>query len=418
MLRPWAVVVAAALAATLHRRCGVLLVSSLASAESSSALSQCDVESATPICLGDEQVLLPPALPDGLQGYWSFDDDSPVDLTGNLNHGLGRAQAGPSFAGVGSSALFDGSSFLVIPGRGPLRLQDFSYTFWLYLIDDTASGVPRQGLRVCTVVRKGLEDIGPEGRQPAAAPAVLFDRESRRVRISLVTVGEGSSDVSEIESFDSNSRLSRGRWFHLAIVRLNDQRMTRLYINGVLDASHPSKGFVKANGDPIYVGGDPLSRDEWCNMPMYLDELKVYNRPLVPDEIQAEAAPLLAGVEPSFVRLSCMQCTLQTAMQNCPEGYHICNSLELHVGGYQVARSLGWLQGPGTHVWSHSPVANALVQTRGGFIPGRGSTSAPAPVIPSSPSASLAESPAGSPAPAPAPMGAQLGLGICCADGA
>jgi hypothetical protein len=125
---------------------------------------------------------------------------------------------------------------------------------------------------------------------------------------------------------------------------------------------------------------------------MYIDELKIYNRALSHDEIQAEAAPALAGVEASFLRLACVECPLQVAMQNCPDSFHICNSLELHMGGYQVARTLGYLK-HGGHVWSHATVHKsdgkpAMVNAIKGL--GLGAVSPP--------------------------PGEQLGLGLCCAD--
>ena len=40
----------------------------------------------------------------------------------------------------------------------------------------------------------------------------------------------------------------------------------------------------------------------------FVDEFKLYNRALTNDEIQADAAFALGGVEPSFVELGCMVC--------------------------------------------------------------------------------------------------------------
>jgi len=360
----------------------------------------CEEDAAGAICFGDnrEQVLLPPALPDGIVGFWNFDDALPLDVSGNHYHGLASVQAGPSFAGQGSSAYFFKQSFLVVPHKEKLNLQDFSYTFWLHLLDDV-SGV-HQGLRVCPLLRKGgAADAMQEGQAPLPpAPAILIDRQTRQLHVEVGTQGGPTGDMVDLgtEAFMSNAKLARGRWFHIAVVRLNAQRRTRLYVNGILDSSQSSKGFTAVNSGPLYVGGDPGSRDQ-CNVPMYIDELKVYNRAIDHDEIQAEAAPSLAGVEPSFLRLACVDCPLAIAQQNCPDQYHICNSLELHMGGYQVARTLGYLQAH-THVWSHATSHDAqgketpIIQPpSGGFDVG---------------------------APAPAQAQAILGLGLCCADAA
>jgi len=50
-----------------------------------------------------------------------------------------------------------------------------------------------------------------------------------------------------------------------------------------------------------------------------------------------------------------MSCPLEEAVRSCPKDRHICTALELHTGGYLVARSIGWLEG-GMHVWTHTAV--------------------------------------------------------------
>jgi hypothetical protein len=79
---------------------------------------------------------------------------------------------------------------------------------------------------------------------------------------------------------------------------------------------------------------------------------------VAPHELQAQAAQALGGVDPGYVRLGCMKCSVQEAANACPASRHICSSLELHTGGYQVARSMGWLQSS-VHLWTHSAVEEA-----------------------------------------------------------
>jgi len=88
-----------------------------------------------------------------------------------------------------------------------------------------------------------------------------------------------------------------------------------------------------------------------------IDELRYYNIPLSENFIQAEASPVLGSIEPSFIELGCINCSLKEAAVACVEGYHICTSVELHTGGYQVARNMGWLSW-NTHIWSHSALKN------------------------------------------------------------
>lgn len=315
---------------------------------------------------------------------------------------------------------------MTIPGSENMNSRDFSYTFWLYVVEHSShhpGGPP-----FCPVVRKGCAATTQDNAlgqpvDPASTPGVFYSHTSKRLRVELATTLQNSGFM--VESFESNARLNRGKWYHVAVVRLDGQRRTRLYVNGILDKSEHTEGVTRSNTQPLYVGGDPETQHK-CDMPVYVDELKVYSRPLLPDEIAAEAAPSLAGIEPSFIRLACIDCPLATAVENCPKGYHICNSLELHMGGYQVARTLGWLDAT-SHVWSHAPTDNEGLQNHGGL--------APRPKAYQTGSALHGEAaealglPVGAPGPAPAPAGAAqpvglygqqgqaaLGLGICCAD--
>jgi len=387
---------------------------------------RCDIDASGPICLGG-QVLLPPALPHGLVGYWSFDDSLALDLSGHGGHGVLTVTPGPSFAGQGASAFFR-RSFMAIPGSEGMNARDFSYTFWVYIVEH--AGHHPGGPAFCPVVRKGCaatseDDSMGQSMEPPSTPGIFYSHASKRLRVELATTLENGG--FEVAAFESNARLTRGRWYHVAVVRLDGQRRTRLYVNGILDKSERTAGVTRANTQPLYVGGDPETQHK-CDMPVYVDELKVYSRPLLPDEIGAEAAPALSGIEPSFVRLACIDCPLATAVENCPKGYHICNSLELHMGGYQVARTLGWLDRT-SHVWSHAPVENEGLQEHGGLAP-RPKAFQSGSALHGHAAEALGLPVAGGPAPAPAPAAAgaepvalhaqqsqsALGLGICCAD--
>jgi hypothetical protein len=225
----------------------------------------CEEDAAEAICFGDnqEQVLLPDAVPAGLVGGWTFDNSLPQDISGHRNHGLASVQAGPAFAGQGSSAHFFKTNFMAVPGTGVLAtLQDFSYTFWIHLLDDAAG--PKQGLRVCPLLRKGGAS-SENGQSPLPpAPAIFLDRESRHLRVEVGTAGGPLGSMVDLgsEAFDSNARLTRGRWYHIAVVRLNGQRRTRLYVSGILDSSQSTKGFTAPNSGPLYVGGDPSVGDQ------------------------------------------------------------------------------------------------------------------------------------------------------------
>jgi len=315
------------------------------------SLDACDVTSAGLICFsGQRPALAPTGVPRGLVGHWTFDERSAIDSSGNGNHGATEILHGPSPAGGGHSAMFQ-QSYVVVPSSPQFQHADMSYSFWVYLLEDTA-GLADDAPRHCPLLRKGA--YVPKAEEFANAPAILFDHRTGRLRASMTTT---ASDRDGGEPLDSSARLVPGRWAHIALVSHGARRALLLYVNGILDATTTTRGAFLQNNFPLYVGGDPFTADR-CKHTVYIDDLRVYDRTVAPHELQAEAAPALAGVDPSFVHLGCLSCSLPDAVQACPQGRHICSSLELHTGGYQVARSLGWLSA-GAHVWTLAAVVKA-----------------------------------------------------------
>jgi hypothetical protein len=318
----------------------------------------CDMSASGPVCSSQgERFILPPAVPLGLVGYWSFNEEVAYDHSGNSNHGVTETLSGPSPTGHGSSAFFR-KTFLTVPNSEQFATPDFSYSFWVYLIHDASATPASDGQRYCPLLRKGINDASSQ--QFASSPSILVDRMTRRLRVSLTTTADGS-EAGEI--LESNAHLGHHQWMHVAVVRLHAARTTQLYVNGILDAAAQSKGDFVANNFPLYIGSDPFAA-EHCDMPVYMDDVKAYSRSLVSDEIEAQASPALTGVEPGSVRLACPSCPVEVAASNCPPGFHICTALELHTGGYQVARTMGWL-GAGGHVWTHGSIKGAAMLERG-----------------------------------------------------
>jgi hypothetical protein len=224
---------------------------------------------------------------------------------------------------------------------------DFAYTLWV-LLRRPPDDAPLAG--TCTLLRKGS--------QGASSPRLAVDA-GRRLVVELTT-------TSAAESFTSLSRLRYDTWYHLALVRLGAARQVRLYVNGILDSEQATVGYTAANQNPLLLGGEAPSD---CALQLFVDEVRAFDRILEADEIGAEAAPALGGTESAFLRLGCADCALDTAMNACPENYHLCNGLELHTEAYRIAKNLGWIS-QGTHVWSHASEANAAAQAQGGVGPG------------------------------------------------
>ena len=84
-------------------------------------------------------------------------------------------------------------------------------------------------------------------------------------------------------------------------------------------------------------------RDE-CSLNMLIDKFSFYNKELKAFEIQAQSQPSLGMVEGSSLHLGCIACTKEQAATSCIRGYHLCTSMEIYSGVYNVIRSLGWVE--------------------------------------------------------------------------
>jgi len=322
----------------------------------------CDVTSSGgPVCFaGQQAALLPPAVLPGLVGRYTFDEAAALDSSGYGHHAGADYEHAPAPGGLGHSAKFT-KSFVTIPNSKELELKDFTYTFWVFRPEEEGSDPFDDTAQWCPLIRKGVHVA--TAREFANSPALFLSPSSGQLRLATTT--ETTQKKSDGEFVDSNARVLPNRWVHVAAVHHSSKLM--LYVNGILDSVTVLKSPIMPNKNPLYVGGDPFTT-EMCGHTIYMDELRVHNHAITPHELQAEAAPALGGADPSFVHFGCSKCSLMEAAKSCPASRHICSSLELHTGAYQVARNLGWIRA-GSHVWTSAALEQAekdpLGQTTG-----------------------------------------------------
>jgi len=310
--------------------------------------SQCDIITDGPICIsGLNRVLVPSATPKGLIGYWNFDENQPIDSSGLHNHAKGKSLAGAAFGGEGASALFASGDYLEVPFNKVFVTNEFSVTFWLYLVQDFYSN---KSTRFCPLIQRGDDDLSSKIFR--RAPALYYDRKEKTIRLYVKTT---NSDITNGESVTSNATISPQRWLHIGIIKSG--YIIKIYVNGILDNEVTTTQNLENNEGPFYIGNVPWLKEQ-CDFPFLIDELRYYNIAIDEDRLQAEASPALGGIEPNFIQLGCMDCSLKDAAKACIDSYHLCTSIELHTGGYQVARSMGWLKW-NTHIWSHGALKNA-----------------------------------------------------------
>ena len=309
-------------------------------------LSECEMITDGPVCLfNTDRIILPYAkLPD-LNGYWDFENSRPIDNSGNQNHGFGKYLSGPAFGGYGSSALFKEGNYITIPHKPMFTSNEFSITFFAYFNNDPSSIT--QGVRYCPLIQKGDDDLFAKTYQ--RGPAIYFDRQSKNLKVIVKT---GNEENPEGEALISKSRLLPQKWFHIGLVK--NATSLILYVNGIKDSELLLKGSYEDNTSPLYIGNVPWLKGD-CVYPFLMDEVRYYKKAISKDHIQGEASPILGGVEPAFIKLGCFNCDVTQAAASCneDEGYRLCTSIELHTGGYQIARGLGLLESD-THIWTHN----------------------------------------------------------------
>ncbi|CRH02616.1 conserved Plasmodium protein, unknown function [Plasmodium relictum] len=290
---------------------------------------ECDVSIDSSICINNGQkILIPESKPYGISVHINFDSISPVDTSGNRNHAIGNFFASAGFGGIGNSSLFRKNYIYISHSDEYFRSVDFSYTFFIYLLEDEISLKNNMDEKFCPIIHKGII----KDKIQESSPAILINAKNGRIKIVLST---SSSTNSAGEEFLSNFKLRHHQWYHIAVVRHINH--VRLFVDGILDSSFLTEGITKTNDFPIYIGGTPYSVDV-CDFPFLLDELKIYNLSIGVDQIQSEASATLNGLEPSFIYFGCFHCDIDSAILSCPNNYHLCNKIELYIGVYNVMR--------------------------------------------------------------------------------
>ena len=223
------------------------------------------------------------ALARGVVGYWRFDDgagsSTARDLSGNGNHCLLRNMHPASDWTDGpleGAITFDGNGWLECPRVGALARVQNALTISLW--------IKRTGRKnhVRALVTRQLDrsdrdrfhlgfsddDLVLRSRQPGKATYAPFPA-------------------------------VRGHWLHVAATRGPDG-MARLYLDGEEIRSKVTDHLGMGGGDdPLIIGGGNNSADP-ANVKEHLegvmDELIIYDRVLLPEEISA----LAAGTQPQL----------------------------------------------------------------------------------------------------------------------
>ena len=290
---------------------------------------ECDLITEGPITIDSDRILLPSPLIEGLLFYYSFDLNLPLDQSGRNNHPIGKVKPGFCLGGNGNSALFDEGNFLQVDtnNNNDFSFNDFTVTFWFYLLDFNE-----------------IEDKCP----------IFYKGNDKESTISIEINDKDKNYIINIDNkeiIESRSKIVSKRWTHISLIK-SDIELS-LYINGILDTKKTlNSEILNLIKNQIYIGNVPWLKEK-CILEFMIDEIRLYKKSLSEDYIQAEASPSLGGIEPNFISIGCLNCSLEEANSKCNEGYKLCTSLELHTGGYHIAKSLGLINSE-TYIWTHN----------------------------------------------------------------
>lgn len=307
----------------------------------------CDLLLEYSICIFNEKKIVQSnSKPISLVAYYTFDDIRIIDYSGNNHNSRNMVIPGIGIGGFGFSAMFNNGDYVKIPNSFMLNnLQSYSISFFIFLVEDFYS--QSKGNRFCPIFQKGKDDI--ISKNYARAPSIILDRKTNHLKVYIKT---NDMQNNEGEYFISKSKLSLQKWSHIGLIK-NNSKLT-LVINSIIDTEYVLKGGPVIDYGDIYIGGVKWLKN-FCEFPLLIDEVKIYNTAISIDIIKAEGSLLLSGIASDMFQYGCSDCDLNTAETTCKGNYKLCTTIELHNGGYQIARTFGWLD-ESSHIWTNSAI--------------------------------------------------------------
>jgi len=238
-------------------------------------LTSCRCILASICCILASQTVI--AQEEGLLGYWSFDDGTATDNSGNGHDGV--IYGAVSTEGISGQALwFDGvDDYVEIPDTSDFAFVNQSVTFaaWVKVLDNHPN------------YRKyiSLGNYNSDGRPILSIFKCSANYHQGRIQFQLYPIGP----QVYADSVLTGSELISENWYHVAGVIDRDNSMIKLYVNGVLQntGGMVDYDFSQVNDLRLRFGQqtmpDEYSPNTWHYGP--LDEIRIYDRALSDEEI-------------------------------------------------------------------------------------------------------------------------------------
>lgn len=207
----------------------------------------------------------------GLISYWTFDEGggtTAYDSAGN-NHGTvygatwttGQINGALSFQRVGDYVEVSDSPILNTTNQ-------ITLSAW---INENSVGI----WRFAKIISKGADYYTPHYE--------LYSGSSQNKYVFIVHTGSVEHVVSNVDAMTG--------WVHL--VGTYDGSEMKIYINGSLDNVKALTGPISTANNPLYIGKRQNDYERYFNGS--IDDVRIYDRALSPEEIQELYAPYFPG---------------------------------------------------------------------------------------------------------------------------
>ena len=204
---------------------------------------------------------------DGLVGYWKMDETATtsgaIDSSGNGNNGTYHGTASTTGGKFGNGGVFDGDSDYINFDKGEnLTSKNSLITLSAWVNPNSFVGGTILDKAYNTEVEFNMDCLG-----------------SGNVSFSVYN---NNGDQFRV---DSNKAISLNHWTH--VLGVVDGSKMRLYIDGVLqDDANNINGALNQSTIDVYLGADKgiITADNFFNG--QIDEVRIYNRALSPDEVK------------------------------------------------------------------------------------------------------------------------------------
>jgi hypothetical protein len=213
--------------------------------------------------------LIPTTLDTGLVAHWTFDEGvGTVVPDHSLNHLDGQLTGGTwiSDGRFGGALHIDPGNYMSVSSF-PNATSSWSVAGWVRLVDEIVS--TSQWETVISTEGHGGWEINVDRSKPTPGAHFGFWK------------GPNQGDYNYVECFC----LAFAKWMHAAFV-VDGQALTlSVYVDGTLSGTTSIAQTIAPNNATLYVGRWPLDSDATRPYAGDVDDIVIYDRALVPEEI-------------------------------------------------------------------------------------------------------------------------------------